>query len=96
MTPKDHLQVKNTLTYDMEKNKQQTVLRFFLMGLIDLEIGKGISTDKVIELHYLFEKAKEMDKVQAFEIFKAGQDSMEQGGKGFDQYYNETYGGGNK
>jgi hypothetical protein len=80
----------------MEKNKQQTVLRFFLMGLIDLEIGKGISTDKVIELHYLFEKAKEMDKVQAFEIFKAGQDSMEQGGKGFDQYYNETYGGGNK
>jgi len=78
----------------MTNNKQQTGLRFFLMGLIDLEIGKGISTDKVIELHYLFDKAKEMDKVQAFKIFKAGQDSMEQGGKGFDQYYNETYGGG--
>jgi hypothetical protein len=32
-------------------------------------------------------------KYQAFKIFKAGQDSMEEGGKGFEQYYNETYGG---
>jgi general stress protein 26 len=49
----------------MNNNKQQTALSFFLMGLIDLEIGKGISTDKAIELHYLFDKAKEMEKQQA-------------------------------
>ena len=80
----------------MTNNKQQTALSFFLMGLIDLEIGKGISTDKAIELHYLFDKAKEMEKVKAFEIFKAGQDSMEEGGKGFEKYYNETFGGNNE
>ena len=39
----------------------------------------------------LLEKAKEMDKEQSFEFFKAGQESMEEGGKGFEQYYNETY-----
>jgi hypothetical protein len=77
----------------MSNNKQQTALSFFLTGLIDLEIGKGISTDKVIELHYLFDKAKEMEKVKAFETFKAGQDSTEEGGKGFEQWYNLTYGG---
>jgi hypothetical protein len=35
-------------------------------------------------------------KYQAFKIFKAGQDSMEEGGKGFEQYYNDTYGGQNE
>jgi hypothetical protein len=40
----------------------------------------------------LFEQAKEMERQQAFEYFKAGQDSLEEGGKSFDQYYNETYG----
>lgn len=28
---------------------------------------------------------------EAFNIFKAGQDSMEEGGKSFDQYFNETF-----
>ena len=41
----------------------------------------------------LLQKAKEMEKVKAFEIFKAGQDSTEEGGKGFEQWYNLTYGG---
>jgi predicted secreted protein len=39
------------------------------------------------------EQAKEMEKLKAFEIFKAGQDSMEEGGKGFEQFYEQTYGG---
>jgi hypothetical protein len=38
-------------------------------------------------------QAKEMEKVKAFEIFKAGQDSMEEGGKGFEQWYEQRYGG---
>jgi hypothetical protein len=39
-----------------------------------------------------FEKAKQMEKEQMFEFWKGGQDSMEEGGKSFEQYYNETYG----
>lgn len=31
---------------------------------------------------------------QAFKIFKAGQKSMEDGGKSFDQFWKQTYGGG--
>lgn len=38
-----------------------------------------------------FEQAKAMEKEQSFEIFKAGQESMEEGGQGFDQYYNENF-----
>ena len=37
--------------------------------------------------HLLFEQAKQMEKEQAFQSFKAGQDSMEEGGKNFEQYY---------
>jgi hypothetical protein len=48
----------------MEKNKQYTAVSFFLMGLIDLEIGKCIPIDKLVELHHLFYKAKEMEKEQ--------------------------------
>jgi len=71
---------------------QQTALQFFLMGLVELEIGKGIPTDKQFELHKLFEQAKQMEKEQ---IMKAVYDSM---GTNLDpnmgraeMYYNETY-----
>lgn len=37
-------------------------------------------------------QAKQKEKEQAFQMFKAGQDSMEEGGMGFDQYYAATYG----
>ena len=40
------------------------------------------------------QQAKEMEKSKAFEIFKAGQDSMEEGGKGFEQWYEQTHEGG--
>jgi hypothetical protein len=40
----------------------------------------------------IIQQAKEMEKQQAFEYFKAGQDSMEEGGKSFEQYYTQTYG----
>jgi hypothetical protein len=38
-------------------------------------------------------QAKEMEKLKAFEIFKAGQDSMEEGGLGFEQFWEQTHGG---
>jgi hypothetical protein len=75
----------------MTNDKKQTALTFFLMGLIDLEIGKGISTDKVIELHYLFDQAKAMEEQQAFEFWQGGIKCTDEGGKSFDKYYNETY-----
>ena len=40
----------------------------------------------------IIDKAKQMEKKQAFQSFKAGQDSMEEGGKNFEQYYEKTYG----
>jgi hypothetical protein len=71
----------------MSNEKQQTALSFFLMGLIDLEIGKGIATDKVKELHYLFDQAKEMEKQQIIDAYNNGED------RSAELYYNETYGG---
>lgn len=35
--------------------------------------------------------ANKMFEEQMFESFKAGQDSMEEGGKNFEQYYHRTY-----
>ena len=37
----------------------------------------------------VFRQAKAIEKEQAFEIFKAGQNSMEEGGKSFEQYYEQ-------
>lgn len=39
------------------------------------------------DLDALINQAKQMEKEQAFQLFKAGQDSMEEGGKNFEQYY---------
>ena len=39
----------------------------------------------------IYEQAKQMEKEQQFRFFIAGQLSMEEGGKDFEQYYNETY-----
>jgi hypothetical protein len=78
---------------------KQTALSFFLTGLIDLEIGKGISTDKVIELHYLFDKAKEMEKEQIAKAFDDGDYNYHYSrktGNDFEngeEYFKELYGG---
>ena len=68
---------------------QQTALQFFLMGLVDLEIGKGIPTDKEVELRKLFEQAKQMEKEQIMNAYNGGQQipPFEYA----EQYYNETY-----
>jgi hypothetical protein len=74
---------------------QQTALQFFLMGLVELEIGKGIPTDKQVELHKLFEQAKAMEKEQ---IINFGNDLLAQNDRSYigfpdlaKEYYNETY-----
>ena len=50
-----------------------------------------IPMDKWDIIRDIVQQALAMEKDKAFEIFEAGQKSMEEGGKGFEQYYNETY-----
>jgi hypothetical protein len=50
------------------------------LGMGDIRVTKGLLDD-------LLKQAKKKEKQQAFEYFKAGQDSMEEGGKSFEQYY---------
>ena len=38
-------------------------------------------------------KELKISEKQAFKIFKAGQESMEEGGKSFDQFWEQTRGG---
>ena len=50
-----------------------------------------LNTSELERVYKAVKQAKEMEKQQreklAFEYFKAGQDSMEEGGKSFEQYY---------
>jgi hypothetical protein len=39
----------------------------------------------------ILEQALAMEKEQMFELWNGGMDCTEEGGKSFDQYYNETY-----
>jgi len=72
---------------------EQTALQYFLCGLIDLEIGKGIPTDKEIQLKDLYKKAREIEKQQIEESFKNGNMPTFIGNVlTAEQYYNETYG----
>ena len=67
---------------------KQTSLQFFLMGLIDLEIGKGIPTDKEIQLHNLYAQAKAIEREQIIEAYDKNKMGRVDYGE---QYYNETY-----
>ena len=66
-------------------SKQQTAVEW-LYNQIPLEWTIKGSAKKI------FEQAKAMEENQHLQTFKAGQDSMEDGGKNFEQYYNQTYG----
>jgi hypothetical protein len=72
---------------------KQTSLQFFLMGLIDLEIGKGIPTDKEIQLHNLYAQAKAMEREQIEDAYRINPNNEIWSNSGID-YYNETYKGG--
>ena len=88
------IDVKNTIeqhfnkTYKMANNKQKTPLEWFIEELEEKgdlretpsirNVQLNIDTSDYMELK---QQAKEMEKVKAFEIFKAGQDSTEEGEK---------------
>lgn len=63
-------------------SKQQTAVQW-LMKMRE-KYGTIILADLV--------EAKAMEENQHLQTFQAGQDSMEDGGKNFEQYYNQTYG----
>ena len=79
----------------MTNNKQQTAVEWYSVKRdvleIEVRLGKLSPIEYAEELVKAEQQAKEMENSKAFEIFKAGQDSMEEGGKGFEQHYNETY-----
>jgi hypothetical protein len=76
----------------MTNNKQQTAVDI-LCGKLAMKLGIPQAITFYIDHQEEIREAKEMEKVKAFEIFKAGQDSMEEGGKGFEQWYEQRYGG---
>jgi len=71
----------------MSNEKEMSAVEWF-----NDEILIHLNFDQRLYLKHIYNKAKEMEKLKAFEIFKAGQDSMEEGGKGFEQWYEQTYG----
>jgi hypothetical protein len=74
-------------------NNKQTPLQSFLTALVDLEIGKNFYIKQHEDLKNAYEDARTKEKQMYWEFFRAGQDSMEEGGKAFEQYYNQTFGG---
>ena len=72
-------------------NNKQTPLQKFLTAMVDLEIGKTFYSMQYQLLKNAYEDARSEEEKMYYEFFKAGQDSMEDGGKSFDQYYNENF-----
>jgi hypothetical protein len=71
---------------------EQTPVEWLIDKLVEEEfLYIDDKPNHMIPLGNLINQTKEMEKQQreklAFEYFKAGQDSMEEGGKSFEQYY---------
>jgi hypothetical protein len=78
---------------------EQTALQYFLCGLIDLEIGKGIPTDKQIQLEELYKKAREIQKQQIEDAYDNGLfdgTMTDTTNRVYLKYYNNKYGGTNE
>ena len=80
----------------MTNNKQQTAVEFYLDKVFDI-IGDAIldklSIEQINKIHDLSLQAKEIEKEKhrvTAQDFYYGSHSF----KNFEQYYNETYGGG--
>ena len=72
-------------------NKEMTAVEWLVRKLSTELIGE-IPLHRWDEIREAVQQAKQMHEKQMFESFKAGQDSMEEGGKSFDIYIQETYG----
>ena len=82
----------------MSNEKEQTPVEWFADKIRNYKTPLNMGGVYFVFIHQdminrFEQQAKEIEKSKAFEIFKAGQDSMEEGGKGFEQWYEQTYGG---
>jgi hypothetical protein len=83
----------------MTNNKQQTAVEFYLDKVFDI-IGDAIldklSIEQINKIHDLSKQAKEMDKERIINAHYEGQCDENEGYplEISEQYYNETYGGG--
>jgi len=88
----------------MTNNKQQTAVEFYLDKVFDI-IGDAIldklSIEQINKIHDLSLQAKEMEKEQHATTWDKAMDNLDARGGNivrawvdFDDYYNETYGGG--
>ena len=71
---------------------QQTALDFFLMKLVDLEIGKTFYPNQHQDLQDAFKQAKQMEKEQMHKcasFWRGKENEIEK--PIFEEYYNETY-----
>ena len=83
----------------MTNNKQQTAVDI-LCGKLAMKLGIPQAITFYIDHQEEIREAKEMEKEQMWEYIKKnyclGHRSLEFHRLEFEQYYNETYGGGNK
>jgi len=70
------------------ENKKQTAVEWLCSQIytiqVELEAGNNPLKNKI-------EQAKEMEKQQMLEFWNGGIDCTEEGGKSFEEYYNEQY-----
>ena len=85
----------------MTNNKQQTAVKFYLSQIFDIigdDVLDKLSIEQINKIHDLSLQAKEMEKEQIINAFCNGDNTdctSEQNIEEFaDQYYEQTYGGG--
>lgn len=85
------------LIQKLMSNTQKNSVKWVICNLSIIQISWTIGQISFEDFNRLFkeivEKGYSMHERESFEIFKAGQESMEEGGKGFEQWYKETFGG---
>ena len=81
----------------MSNNKQQTAVEIAFEKLAN----QGLLVTKDYKNLVAYKQAKEMEKEQIEDAYEAGQDNVDYTASfvdedGLENYYNETYGGGNQ
>jgi hypothetical protein len=74
--------------------KKQTAVEWLIEAIESQKITI-VYSDKVLSVSVpiaIADQAKQMEKEQSVEFWQGGINCTEEGGKSFEQYYNETYG----
>lgn len=70
-------------------DKKQTAVEWLVEQIKSDQNQKSLSASEWMQV---INQAKQMEKEQSFEFWQGGINCTEEGGKSFEQYYNETYG----